>query len=153
MSQMLTDLKAEVGAESTFMQIKAIVDRHAYKDAHKGPLPNYSEVKQIFKSDSATEIVRRIQESKSDFAVGLQKVVSGLSPLGMCIVYESLVRARTLTTIKEAFDFEYGICAAFMQGTEFFEGVRALLVDKDRQPKWGHSSVAQVTKEEIEEFF
>lgn len=36
---------------------------------------------------------------------------------------------------------------------EFFEGVRALLVDKDKNPKWKHDSVFEVTREEVNYFF
>jgi len=36
---------------------------------------------------------------------------------------------------------------------EFYEGVRALLVDKDKKAKWKHSSVYEVTKPEIDYFF
>jgi hypothetical protein len=40
-----------------------------------------------------------------------------------------------------------------MNHTEFFEGVRALLVDKDKNPQWRHKSVDDVTREEVEFFF
>ena len=40
-----------------------------------------------------------------------------------------------------------------MNHTEFFEGVRALLVDKDRKPQWAHKSVAEVSKKEVDYFF
>jgi len=40
-----------------------------------------------------------------------------------------------------------------MNNPEFFEGVRALLVDKDKNPKWFHKSVDAVKKEEVEWFF
>lgn len=40
-----------------------------------------------------------------------------------------------------------------MAHTEFFEGVRALLVDKDRKPVWKHARVADVTAEEVAWFF
>ena len=40
-----------------------------------------------------------------------------------------------------------------MEHTEFFEGVRALLVDKDKSPKWKHASILDVTQEEIDWFF
>ena len=40
-----------------------------------------------------------------------------------------------------------------MNHTEFFEGVRALLVDKDKSPNWKYKSVAELPYEEIEWFF
>ena len=40
-----------------------------------------------------------------------------------------------------------------MNNREFFEGVRALLVDKDKNPKWSHKHVNEVKKEEVDFFF
>ena len=40
-----------------------------------------------------------------------------------------------------------------MNNREFFEGVRALLVDKDKNPKWTHTHVKDVKKEEVDFFF
>ena len=43
--------------------------------------------------------------------------------------------------LKEVFEMEYKISQGFMRHTEFFEGVRALLIDKDKSPKWKHASI------------
>ena len=40
-----------------------------------------------------------------------------------------------------------------MRDPEFAEGVRALLVDKDRQPKWQYASVHDVPADVLESFF
>jgi len=40
-----------------------------------------------------------------------------------------------------------------MHHWEFFEGVRALLIEKDNAPKWSHKSIDEVTLKEIDEFF
>ncbi|OZB05413.1 MAG: hypothetical protein B7X54_05555, partial [Idiomarina sp. 34-48-12] len=36
---------------------------------------------------------------------------------------------------------------------DFAEGIRALLIDKDKQPKWQHGSVGEVSAEEVDGFF
>lgn len=48
---------------------------------------------------------------------------------------------------------EYKIADGFAHHTEFFEGVRALLIDKDKNPKWKHKSVLDVKKEDVDFFF
>ena len=40
-----------------------------------------------------------------------------------------------------------------MHHTEFYEGVRALLVDKDKSPQWMHKNVNEVKPEDVEFFF
>ena len=55
--------------------------------------------------------------------------------------------------LKSVFEMEYKMAVNYMEHTEFFEGVRALLVDKDKSPKWKHSSVNDVTQKEVDAFF
>ena len=40
-----------------------------------------------------------------------------------------------------------------MNNTECFEGIRAMLVDKDKKPLWKHQSVDEVEEEELAHFF
>ena len=56
-------------------------------------------------------------------------------------------------TLKEVFEMEYKISQGFADHTEFFEGVRALLVDKDKSPKWKHHRVTDVASVELKHFF
>jgi 3-hydroxyisobutyryl-CoA hydrolase len=56
-------------------------------------------------------------------------------------------------TLEDVFRMEYKISQGFMNHHEFFEGVRALLVDKDKSPKWSQSSVFDVKKEDVDFFF
>lgn len=55
--------------------------------------------------------------------------------------------------LKSVFEMEYKLSQGFMDHTEFFEGVRALLVDKDKNPQWKHKSILDVTQDEVEWFF
>ena len=48
---------------------------------------------------------------------------------------------------------EYGMSQGYMKHTEFYEGVRALLVDKDKNPQWKHRNVDEVSPEDVAYFF
>jgi len=55
---------------------------------------------------------------------------------------------------EEVFKMEFRISQTFMnKKQEFFEGVRATLVDKDKKPKWNPSTLAEVSSKEVDEFF
>ena len=56
-------------------------------------------------------------------------------------------------SLKEVFDTELRLGANIMRHPEFSEGVRALLVDKDRQPKWQFATVQDVPVDVLESFF
>ena len=80
----------------------------------------------------------------------------------------SLLRSRSPTSLKVTFrqmrdgaelDFascqrmEFRIMARMMEGHDFYEGVRAALIDKDQSPRWLPPSLDMVSESEIERFF
>lgn len=74
------------------------------------------------------------------------------SPITMHLVYEQLRRATGLS-LAECFQMELAMAYRCTTVGEFQEGVRALLIDKDMQPKWQFDSAQAVSAELIESFF
>ena len=75
-----------------------------------------------------------------------------MSPLSLGITFEQIKRGKDMN-LKDVFEMEYKLSQGFMNHTEFFEGVRALLVDKDKSPNWKYKKVSDLPQEEIEWFF
>ncbi len=55
--------------------------------------------------------------------------------------------------VEAALTLEYRLTQHVMADHDFFEGIRALLVDKDRAPRWQHRSLAEVSDAEVESYF
>lgn len=51
---------------------------------------------------------------------------------------------------SEVIHNDFSICSAFAQGSEFYEGIRAAVIDKDRSPTWLNSDVLSVSNDQIE---
>jgi enoyl-CoA hydratase len=58
------------------------------------------------------------------------------SPKSMKLTLAAVRNAQRLGSLEAALDVEYRLCVRLFEDGEFIEGVRALIVDKDRQPKW-----------------
>ena len=71
------------------------------------------------------------------------------SPLSVAVTLAALRRAARLGSVAEVLDQDLHLARAFMAGSDFLEGVRALLVDKDNSPAWQHSSLAQVDPAQV----
>ena len=58
-------------------------------------------------------------------------------------------------SLSECLQMEYRMCQTLMTNihSDFYEGIRAVLVDKDRNPQWNPSSLEQVTKSDVNKFF
>ncbi|MDX1692552.1 MAG: enoyl-CoA hydratase/isomerase family protein [Ketobacteraceae bacterium] len=115
---------------------------------------HYDLIQQVTDGDNMTEIADRIFAIDSDDK-WLQKAVKGLQqgcPTTAHLVYQQLKRGSKLS-LEEVFRMELIMSLQCSRHPDFPEGVRALLVDKDGQPKWQHSSVAEVPHSWVEEHF
>jgi enoyl-CoA hydratase len=66
------------------------------------------------------------------------------SPLSMACTVELVHRARLRDTIENALEQEYRFTSRAVEKADFLEGVRAQIIDKDRNPNWMHSSARDV---------
>jgi len=74
------------------------------------------------------------------------------SPLAMSVTFEALRRGAEMT-FKEVMTQELDISLGFLRTQDFYEGIRAQLIDKDRNPKWSHESVKAVTEPQVQRVF
>ncbi len=158
--QLYLDLKAGVNKSSNFESISGIVDNLSTHGEEAKEVPNQTEIEYCFKPDSIVDTWDRLEKVAEGGVEGLNpefgqktlKTLSRFSPISMAVSFEEIVRGQHLT-LQEAFIMEYKISQGFMNHPEFFEGVRALLIDKDNAPKWSHKHVRDVTKDDIDFFF
>lgn len=96
-----------------------------------------------------------ISQSKQQNSTWLQNAGATLAkgcPITAHLVFQQLERAKHLS-LAEVFIMERNISAQCMKQGDFYEGVRALLIDKDKNPTWTHQSIADVTVDFLESYF
>jgi enoyl-CoA hydratase len=69
------------------------------------------------------------------------------SPKALKLTLAAIRQARRLSSLEEALKTEYRLTVRLFEDGEFLEGVRALLIDKDRKPRWSPPSLGEVTDE------
>ena len=85
----------------------------------------------------------------------LQKAAATLSagsPLSARLILEQLRRSSGLS-LRDVFCTELTLSTNIVRGSDFAEGVRALLIDKDKNPQWRHSGFASVDDAEVGAYF
>lgn len=150
--QLYKDLKGNVKPSSSDSEIREIVNTHSDQTIDQQPIPNEKEIEYYFMDDSIVDIMSRIENSTSEFGQKVKKQMSTLSPLSLAVVFEQIKRGKTMN-LREVFEMEYKISQGFTNHTEFFEGVRALLIDKDKNPNWKYKHIKEVTQKDLDHFF
>lgn len=110
------------------------------------------EIEEAFAGATVEQILSVLDESGSEFARKTAETIREKSPTSVLIAFEQLRRGGQLT-FEECMRMEYRIVSRILKGTDFYEGVRAVLVDKDQSPRWQPSLISQVDMGELASYF
>jgi enoyl-CoA hydratase/carnithine racemase len=106
--------------------------------------------------DSIEEILTSLEEMGPDSSFGTSTLstLKLLSPTSLKVTLEGLKRGAKAQSVGEALQMEYRMAMAFMrEGSDFYEGIRAALVDKDGSPKWNPANLHDVSEEIVNSYF
>lgn len=105
--------------------------------ADPGPLQaQQAEIDRYFGGETLGDILRGLRDEDTEFAQAALKALRG-APLSMACTVEALHRLRGPgLTIRAALDLEYRFTFRAMEQGDFLEGIRAQIIDKDRNPQW-----------------
>ena len=101
-----------------------------------------------FGEKTVPAILGALDRETGEWAAKQAKSIRRKSPLAMCVTFEALRRGAKLN-FKEAMTQELDLSLNFLKTQDFYEGIRAQLIDKDRKPKWSHEDVNAVTQPQV----
>ncbi|KAK7483606.1 hypothetical protein BaRGS_00025159, partial [Batillaria attramentaria] len=114
--------------------------------------PHIQQINQVFSARSMEEIYSRLKEDGSEWAQQQLDTLKKMSPTSMKVTLRQLQTGETLS-LAEMLPIEYRLAQHFLEDHDFYEGVRAVLVDKDQNPKWNPSTLEEVTAEKLDWYF
>ena len=129
-------------------QIRALeetADLEAFTEAASTPPEgalrrNETEITALFSGAGLRDVLNDLTHAKTPLAEDALKKMGRNSPLAMAAAIEIVHRLRGETlSIERALDLEYRFTWRAMEHGDFLEGIRAQIIDKDRQPKWKHA--------------
>jgi enoyl-CoA hydratase len=109
-------------------------------------------IDRAFRFETVEEIQAELAAIGNEWADKTLTELGSKSPLSLKLTLAAIRNARTLSSLEEALNVEYRLCVRLFESGEFIEGVRALIVDKDRLPKWRPSRIDEVKAQQVNDW-
>lgn len=114
--------------------------------------PHLSVIGECFKGNNTNAIIAALNNHSDVWAQETAKLLMKKSPISVCVAHQQIERAKEMD-LKSVLQMEYTLCHHFMKNTDFFEGIRSLLVDKDRNPQWKFETIDAVSPDYVNDYF
>lgn len=109
-------------------------------------------IDRCFAAESVEGICAALETDGGAFAAETLETLKSRSPTSLKVTLEALRRGAGLS-FDEAMVMEYRLSQACMAGHDFYEGIRALIIEKDNAPKWSPDTLEGVSPELVERHF
>ncbi|HEY9567380.1 MAG TPA: enoyl-CoA hydratase/isomerase family protein [Thalassobaculum sp.] len=136
--------------------INDVLERYAEAPGDDPLAANRAVIDRCFIAGSVAEILEALDREAadgSDFARETAQTLRHKCPTSLKISFAQLRRGGGMSSLAEVLAMEYRMSQHCMEGTEFFEGIRAVLIDKDHAPKWNPASLEEVGEDLVERHF
>jgi enoyl-CoA hydratase len=146
-----TLINLRAGVDST--EVQAVIDAFA-TGVTSGPVAaNQPQIDAWFAHERMQDIVAALRRDGSELAQATLKALGEKSPRGMVVTLKLLRLARGSSSLEECLVREYRAALEVFRSDDFREGVRAAVIDKDRNPRWSPPAIEDVTPEMLAPYF
>src|SRR5262249_24136495 len=123
------------------------------EDAGEGTLAaRQGAIDRHFAAAGLEEILAALERAEDAWALSAAAELKEKSPKSLKLTHAAVGRAVSAPSLEAALTVEYRLSVRLFEDGEFPEGVRALLIDKDRKPKWRPPRLADVSDALVERY-
>lgn len=152
-SKDLEALEKELVATTNSAEVAAVLNKFNVKDTAEFVLAkNMSQINQCFSGPTVEAIVANLEKDGSEWAQSTLKTLSKMSPTSMKVTKKQLDLGANCD-LRSCLKMEFRMAVHSVIKSDFKEGVRAMLIDRDQSPKWDPATLNEVTDQQVDRFF
>ncbi len=110
-------------------------------------------IDECYSGQTVADVVAALREHDEAAANDAANLIASRSPVAASVALAAIRRAAKLPTLEDVLVQEYRVSCGSLRSHDLVEGIRAQIVDKDRNPKWSPPSLAAVTEQDVEDYF
>jgi enoyl-CoA hydratase len=134
-------------------EVKILIDGFATGETSGPVAAMQSRIDSWFGHDRMQDIIAALQRDGSELAQSTRKTLNEKSPRGMMVTLKLLRLARASSSLEQCLVREYRAALEVFRSDDFREGVRAAVIDKDRNPRWSPPAIEDVTAAMVAPYF
>jgi enoyl-CoA hydratase/carnithine racemase len=149
----LREALTQLPASANSAEVRAVIDGFATGE-HAGPVAAIrSPIDRWFAHNRMQDIIAALQRDGSELAQSTLQTLNTKSPRGMIVALKLLRLARISSMLEQCLVREYRAALEVFRSDDFREGIRAAVIDKDRNPRWSPARIEDVTPEMVARYF
>lgn len=110
------------------------------------------EINHCFSAESIMEIINRLRQLRTGWSEETIEDLLTRSPTSLTVTLKEMHEGKRMD-FDNCMKMEYRLACHFLQSHDFFEGVRARVIDKDNQPTWKPAKLDEITNALINSYF
>lgn len=111
-----------------------------------------TELESCFKHKTIENILQALKKTPRRELNDIAELLMMRSPMSLKVTLLALQNAAKLD-FDQCIEMEYTLCRHFLMGHDFFEGIRAVVIDKDRKPHWKPHHLDKISNREVKRYF
>ena len=109
-------------------------------------------IDRCYAGDDVAPMLRALRNDIDQRAVAAADVLAAMAPTAVTVTLRALRLARSMT-LEQVLEQDYRLGVRFLPHPDLAEGIRAQVIDKDRQPRWKPARLDEVARAEVDRFF
>lgn len=132
-------------------KIKSVIDAHqVVNDSHK-MLPA-DKINACFAHTTVEAILTALESENSEWSNTLLSQLHLRSPTSLKVSLQQLLCAKQ-KAFDEVIEMDFHIARIMLENHDFYEGIRAAIIDKDKNPKWRPLHLSDVSEQDVAKYF
>jgi len=115
-------------------------------------MADQGKIDQHFGFDTVEEIFASLAADDGDWASKTLATLQTKSPTSLKVICAQIRKGASLT-IDDSMKLEWRMVNRVIKGVDFYEGTRAVLIDKDQSPAWSPATLEEISKEDVDAYF
>lgn len=153
LERMRTKLDGTRSADEAVLAVSQILRTESEHPANDGFLSKLAPfIDRHFVHESMEEIIDSLRQAESGWALETINLLSGRSPTSLKVTLRHM-KTCEVRRFEDVLEQDYVLAQHFVAAPDLYEGVRAVLIDKDNAPLWSPGSLSDVGEAVVEGYF